>query len=181
MRRVSTSVVKRILLIIHKFVSNVPGDLCGRFENLCSQICENTDQSYVCKCNQGFILLEDKITCAPVVKNISENLINKDKEACPKGYIRELLTSACVDVDECDTGEATCDINTQICRNEVGGYKCVDVIAPSAADCKAGFRFNVGTESCEGRIYMTLYFLIGNRPIFISVAWEFALKMEMKS
>lgn len=40
-------------------------DLCGRFENLCSQICENTDGSYVCKCEAGFRLLADKITCAP--------------------------------------------------------------------------------------------------------------------
>lgn len=108
----------------------------------------------MCKCNPGFILLEDKLTCAPVVANISENLINhggaKEKSPCPKGYAMDLLEHTCVDVDECDTGEADCEIDTQICRNEVGSYKCVDVIPPSAADCKPGFRFNVGTEACEG-------------------------------
>lgn len=106
----------------------------------------------MCKCNPGFILLEDKITCAPIVANISENLIaDKEKSVCPKGYVMDLVSLTCVDVDECDTGEADCDINTQICRNEVGSYKCVDVIPPSSEDCKPGFRFNVGTEACEGR------------------------------
>lgn len=96
--------------------------------------------------------MEDKITCAPVVANISENLINggKVKGPCPKGYLMDLLENTCVDIDECDTGEADCDASTQICRNEVGSYKCVDVIPPSAEDCKPGFRFNVGNEACEG-------------------------------
>lgn len=86
-----------------------------------------------------------------MVKNISENLIStRGRGPCPQGYVMDLVSNVCVDVDECDTGEATCDPNTQICRNEVGSYKCVDVIAPSAEDCKPGFRFNVGTESCEG-------------------------------
>lgn len=62
----------------------------------------------------------------------------------------DLLENTCVDIDECDTGEADCDASTQICRNEVGSYKCVDVIPPSAEDCKPGFRFNVGNEACEG-------------------------------
>lgn len=74
---------------------------------------------------------------------------------CGKGYMKDLLTGNCVDVDECDTGEADCDVDTQICRNEQGGFKCVDVISPSAEDCKAGFRFNVGTEACEGMLELT--------------------------
>lgn len=96
--------------------------------------------------------MEDRITCAPVVANISENLVNgNEKQACAKGYMKDLLTNLCIDVDECDTGEADCDAQSQICRNEPGGFKCVDVIPPSAEDCKTGFRFNVGTEACEGR------------------------------
>lgn len=38
-------------------------DICTKFENLCSQICEATDDSYVCKCESGFKLADDKKTC----------------------------------------------------------------------------------------------------------------------
>lgn len=38
-------------------------DICTKFENLCSQICEPTDDSYVCKCRHGFKLDEDRKTC----------------------------------------------------------------------------------------------------------------------
>lgn len=38
-------------------------DICTKFENLCSQICEPTDDSYVCKCRDGFRLAEDGKTC----------------------------------------------------------------------------------------------------------------------
>lgn len=38
-------------------------DICTKFENLCSQICEPTDDSYVCKCRNGFRLAEDRKTC----------------------------------------------------------------------------------------------------------------------
>lgn len=107
--------------------------------------------SYTCKCHDGFILLEDKITCARVVSNITENLINyKENGSCPKGYLMDLSSNKCMDVDECETGEADCEVNTQICRNELGTFKCVDVIPPSEEDCKHGFRFNIETETCEG-------------------------------
>lgn len=43
--------------------SILSADICTKFENLCSQICEATDDSYVCKCESGFKLAEDKITC----------------------------------------------------------------------------------------------------------------------
>jgi Coagulation Factor Xa inhibitory site len=41
-------------------------DLCNRFERLCDQICENTDESYVCRCHSGYQLLEDKRTCVRI-------------------------------------------------------------------------------------------------------------------
>lgn len=38
-------------------------DVCTKFQNLCSQICEPTDDSYVCKCENGYKLADDKKTC----------------------------------------------------------------------------------------------------------------------
>lgn len=38
-------------------------DICQRIDNLCTHICVPTDESYVCKCREGYKLLEDNITC----------------------------------------------------------------------------------------------------------------------
>lgn len=83
---------------------------------------------------------------------MSENLIPSGSD-CPAGYAMDPHLKKCLDVDECDTGDADCDMESQVCRNEAGSYKCVDIMPPSS-DCEAGFRFNVVTESCEG-MYLT--------------------------
>lgn len=39
-------------------------NICQQINNLCTQICEPTqDNSYVCKCHDDYELLEDNITC----------------------------------------------------------------------------------------------------------------------
>lgn len=95
------------------------------------------------------MLLEDKMTCVPISVNISENTIDDGKSSCSKGYQKDILSDKCIDVDECDTSEATCT-NNQVCINEIGSYKCIDILPPNS-DCKTGFRFNVKTETCEGK------------------------------
>lgn len=57
-------------------------DLCTKFERLCSQICENTDDSYVCKCEPGFVLLEDRITCVAEDQDetIDNEVLSSEKE-----------------------------------------------------------------------------------------------------
>ena len=51
-----------IFAFLHK-IYLFPTDICTKFENLCSQICEPTDESYVCKCKEGYKLGDDKRTC----------------------------------------------------------------------------------------------------------------------
>lgn len=41
-------------------------DICTKFDNLCSQLCEPTEDSYACKCNDGFTLAEDNRNCLPI-------------------------------------------------------------------------------------------------------------------
>lgn len=53
--------VSPLLQFLLYFLEN----LCDVIDDLCSQICVNTDKSYYCKCREGFELLEDKITCIP--------------------------------------------------------------------------------------------------------------------
>ena len=57
-------------------------------------ICQNTDGSYVCRCNRGY---ESALVG-------SQNF--------------------CVDVDECIIGSATCDVVTERCENTPGAYEC---------------------------------------------------------
>lgn len=57
-------------------------DLCGKFERLCSQICENTDDSYVCKCQPGFQLQEDRVSCVSL-KN--DTTTTEGNEVLPTG------------------------------------------------------------------------------------------------
>lgn len=137
-------------------------NLCGTFENLCSQICENTEGSYICKCNPGYVLMSDNISCQmetsttqatelESTKKDYEDETETDSESdaeCESGYIKN-KDNLCEDIDECETGDATCDLKTEVCFNKPGTYNCLGVI-PQSTNCDKGLRFNVKTEQCEG-------------------------------
>lgn len=123
-------------------------NLCGRFDNLCSQICENTAAgSYVCKCYPGYTLMDDRKTCAQITSE-DENEIPLDNTLsdCRIGYEKDQRTGECVDVDECETGEAVCDAQLQVCMNVEGSYKCLDI---QDVKCEPGFRYDRKTGKCE--------------------------------
>lgn len=52
-------------------------DICTKFENLCSQICEPTEDSYLCKCETGYKLANDKKTC---IKDDEDSSTDKSNE-----------------------------------------------------------------------------------------------------
>ncbi|XP_038110721.1 fibulin-1 isoform X3 [Culex quinquefasciatus] len=123
-------------------------NLCGRFDNLCSQICENTVAgSYVCKCYPSYTLMDDRKTCAQITSE-DENEIPLDNTLsdCRIGYEKDQRNGECVDVDECETGEAACDAQLQVCMNVEGSYKCLDI---QEVKCEAGFRYDRKTGKCE--------------------------------
>ncbi|XP_058053423.1 fibulin-1 [Anopheles bellator] len=118
--------------------------LCEQFPSVCSQLCENTaDGSYVCKCHPGFKLEADRSTCAQISDEDNEALVRK---GCGRGYSRKARTNECEDVNECETGEATCNVESQVCRNTRGSYQCVDVLPPDIA-CDPGYQPKNG--KCE--------------------------------
>ncbi|XP_055626576.1 fibulin-1 isoform X3 [Toxorhynchites rutilus septentrionalis] len=123
-------------------------NLCGRFDNLCSQICENSEAgSYMCKCHPGYTLQEDRRTCVQITSE-DENEISRDDSFsdCHRGYEKDQKTGECVDVDECETGEANCDPRSQVCMNTEGDFRCLDILD---TECKPGFRFDRKTSTCE--------------------------------
>uniref|UniRef100_A0A182P2M6 EGF-like domain-containing protein n=1 Tax=Anopheles epiroticus TaxID=199890 RepID=A0A182P2M6_9DIPT len=110
--------------------------LCEQFPSICSQVCENVEGgSYVCKCHPGYELQDDKKTCVLLSDDDNEAL---EPKGCDTGFQYNKRTEECVDVNECATGEATCNLASQICRNTVGSFICIDIIAPDIA-CDAGY------------------------------------------
>ena len=50
-------------------------------------------------------------------------------------------------MDECETGEATCDTHNQVCMNLEGSYRCLDI---QDVKCDAGYRYDRKAGKCEG-------------------------------
>nr|XP_040234609.2 fibulin-1 isoform X2 [Anopheles coluzzii] len=110
--------------------------LCEQFPSICSQVCENVEGgSYVCKCHPGYELLDDRKTCALVSDEDNETV---ERKGCDAGFKHNKRTDKCEDVNECETGEATCNPDSQVCRNTRGSFLCVDVVLPDIA-CDPGY------------------------------------------
>lgn len=145
---------------------------------MCSQICEPTDDSYVCKCRDGFKLAEDRKTCAKEEDDDDgESSTEKSNEVptnateyghfsfspiqsnenfkfeilcrdCPSGHTKNEQTGQCDDIDECEGTDVSCNLDTQVCYNVPGSYKCLDVI--SASTCPNGFKLDPKIKQCIG-------------------------------
>jgi hypothetical protein len=51
------------MIIILSFCHLIDIDECEDESDLCSQNCRNTEESYDCYCNEGYIIGEDNTTC----------------------------------------------------------------------------------------------------------------------
>ncbi|XP_017126067.1 fibulin-1 [Drosophila elegans] len=109
-------------------------DICGKIENLCAHICENTFDAYQCKCRPGFTLDYNNVTCSPM--NIP---------ICPSGYILDKLENKCIDIDECRENVHECKLS-QYCHNTNGGYHCLNV---KAKDCPLGYHYDSEYDKCK--------------------------------
>lgn len=57
----------------------------------------------------------------------------------------------CEDINECETSDVECDMETQVCMNTVGSYKCLDIVENNeSSQCATGLRFNAKTGDCDG-------------------------------
>ena len=79
---------------INECGSELGDKICSPNNSLQAGVCQNTDGSYVCRCNRGY-------------------------ESAVVGS-----ESVCVDIDECIIGSSTCDEVTKRCENTLGGYEC---------------------------------------------------------
>ena len=103
-------------------------DECSSRNDTCNENadCTNTDGSFECTCQQGFFgdgSLCFKGSCSASIcrenqKCVSPTRIDCD---CVKGFTFN-GTSDCIDIDECETGDHTCE--NADCANTVGTFNC---------------------------------------------------------
>ncbi|XP_037942356.1 fibrillin-1-like [Teleopsis dalmanni] len=149
-------------------------DICGKVKNLCAQICVNTREAYQCKCNPGYILDSNNVTCSlnktfvnetfaveegkldsgydldedegdEQLEDENDSIILNGINQCPVGYKRDILKNICVDVDECNIDLDICKHN-QYCHNTIGSYRCLNI---KPKTCDSGYIYNSETKTCD--------------------------------
>lgn len=87
-------------------------------------------------------------------------------EECPEGFTKNEHSGRCEDIDECESTEVTCNIDTQVCYNTEGSYRCLDIQpAPTQKSCPNGYEFDLRIKQCVGKqisfyIFQLLYLMV---------------------
>lgn len=86
---------------------------------------------------------------------------------CSSGYAKNEQTGECDDIDECEGTDVSCNMETQVCYNLPGSYKCLDILpAPSPTSCPNGFNFDTKIKQCIG-IFLELHFKYSGSLMFV--------------
>ncbi|XP_059051450.1 fibrillin-1-like [Achroia grisella] len=96
-----------------------------------STICEDIDE-----CLEGIHLCDRHQNCL--------NTNGSHECHCKLGYELDIITSACVDVNECATDQHNCLADSQRCDNTVGSFICVRYLS-----CGTGYILHHATGVCE--------------------------------
>ncbi|XP_050026342.1 uncharacterized protein [Dermacentor andersoni] len=137
---------------------------CDR-NNPCKQICHVVNTLPVCKCNEGFRLEDDLVSCTDIDEcsdgmadcdesrercmNIPGSFkcipkgdtvalpnVGGDVPQCDAGFKYNTAIKDCIDVDECSEGLDDCEGDTQSCLNTHGGYQC---LSKESKECPGGY------------------------------------------
>ncbi|KAJ8046219.1 Epidermal growth factor-like protein 6 [Holothuria leucospilota] len=134
------AVIKARKSVQSKESSGISSDLneCGTEPRPCDHRCVNTQGSFRCYCEKGYVLLVDKQTCVRDRRCYPGRCsyacaFNKNEVTCvcPPGL--RLIEDGyhCKDIDECAEGLVICPIY-QECKNTFGNFLCL---------CIEGFEF----------------------------------------
>ncbi|KAM3959907.1 LOW QUALITY PROTEIN: uncharacterized protein ACR2FA_006049 [Aphomia sociella] len=103
----------------------------GMRHKLGSTICEDIDE-----CLEGTHLCDQHQRCL--------NTNGSHECHCKLGYELDIITGACVDINECATNQHDCLPDSQRCDNTVGSFICVRYLS-----CGTGYILHHATGVCE--------------------------------
>ena len=111
---------------------------CAENNGGCAQICTNSAGSFMCSCNNGYILDVDRLFCKGKLVGLYVTL-----------HIVIKMAINAIDVNECSESNGGCG---QICTNTIGSFDC---------SCNLGYELNSNRFSCDGKHYFsTLAFVL---------------------
>ncbi|CAH1226410.1 MUC4 [Branchiostoma lanceolatum] len=127
-------------------------DECGTPEgDVCTHTCENYPGTFICSCDQGFELTEDKVSCQDIdecalqLTNCSqqcENTAGSSNCACLDGFTLAANGMDCEPDNPCSAGNNPgCEFGWCI-TNSLGTAQCV---------CRSGYVLASDNRTCEGR------------------------------
>ena len=122
-------------------------DECSEGTHNCDQVCTNTEGSFTCSCNSGFVLNEDGHSC--IVKPTNLHVIVTAPPTEQSSTYINISTlqiiqytynySSNPDVDECSSSSTNdCD---HVCTNTEGSFTC---------SCNSGYTLSNDGRSCNG-------------------------------
>ncbi|KAE8752650.1 hypothetical protein FOCC_FOCC000772 [Frankliniella occidentalis] len=87
---------------------------------------------------------EDECIRNPCDSNqVCHNTVGSYSCECKEGFARDPLTTACVDINECQLGINHCAAS-QRCDNTIGSYQCIRY-----SGCGTGYTLNAATGTCD--------------------------------
>uniref|UniRef100_A0A8B9NQY9 VWFA domain-containing protein n=1 Tax=Apteryx owenii TaxID=8824 RepID=A0A8B9NQY9_APTOW len=121
-------------------------DVCNSINHGCEQVCVNTDDSYICKCHEEFILREDgktcryKDVCNSVDHGCEHICVNTDDSyicKCHEEFILREEGKTCRSKDVCKSVAHGCE---HICVNNDDSYIC---------KCQEGYVLKEDQKTCR--------------------------------
>uniref|UniRef100_A0A663N2X8 VWFA domain-containing protein n=1 Tax=Athene cunicularia TaxID=194338 RepID=A0A663N2X8_ATHCN len=121
-------------------------DICNSVSHGCEQVCVNTEDSYICKCHEEFILKEDGKTCRyKDVCNSADHgcehiCVNTDDSyicKCHEDFILREDGKTCRNKDLCKSIDHGCE---HVCINNNNSYSC---------QCHEGFVLRQDGKTCR--------------------------------
>ncbi|XP_013397931.1 fibulin-1-like, partial [Lingula anatina] len=99
-------------------------------QSMCSHFCTNTNGSFTCTCQAGYLLNADGVTCDDVDEcstnnggcaQVCNNLPGSFQCECSSGYQFGQDGITCEDINECNSFNGGCQ---DICENTIGSFVC---------------------------------------------------------
>nr|CAD7410871.1 unnamed protein product [Timema poppensis] len=122
--------------------------------NVCVDVNECERGEYYCRDEEECVNSPGSYRCMITSNNVVPG------EQCPAGFRYNHTRTQCFDIDECFEKIHVCNLESEACINEPGGYRCGSKPGQDkkptteAQKCPPGFREHPVTKSCVGKLHL---------------------------